>query len=638
MRGAKRSVRLLSTLATLSVLRPWPSLAAAAAATSSVTYAIVNETCVKLATEGRESHAAGDLKAVFSRPWMATAWLEDTGNEGGGGDLGNQTFGVGYLTWKISKDNLHVTRKHLFVDQGNTVHEVGKSEDVSQVIQAAADHSSSSGSVSTAAAYVGEDGEEYLTVNTSNSATSCTVRLSHVGGHGNVISTKDKVFGFMGFSGDGQLLAYTAERSAASVSPLLRGLATRLTARDPVIVLYDVEKQTFSLVDIPNVFKPGFLQWHPHRPWLVGTVWLLEPLADLFPESGTSANHLFVYSDKDKSFSVLNDNDGAMKHYESPRFSPDGTKMVYLERDLSSVSRRRSLVPGPHGLSMRLLCVPWTEVVEGANDGLSLQYKASHVAIPNGQDDLEPVALPSGETFYGIYPYKDMWAASPPERIFSADGEMIFLSVVHLSDVRLLGVHLASGRIDLHEERGLVLMDVHDNLVLVRKDLSGRHPVLAVGRLHPDYWVTTTTTTTTTTTSTTTTTTVTPDRNTTLDPCDHLLQELETEGIVNTTVVDLSNQTTTTTETPTGNTTTTSLPTTDPPLSMAALVFSPLTEPKSMSYETDAMLFSRPKPSGWDWERQLVQSTIPFSAWLALPKIPEHKKGYFIINIFIILY
>jgi hypothetical protein len=590
------------------------ALAACMAMSSLPVAAELNETCLELAKVEAKTELSFLYDTENAQPWLAAAWVDDLSS----GGVGNHSFRVDYMTWRRNSDGIEWIMNHLMVDEGNNPAEFDEPKDVSWMLQAAKRGGAS------AAVYVGNDGEEYLTVNTSSSATSCTLRLSHHAGHGPIITAEDKIFGFMGFNSDQTLLAYTAERTSLVGPKILRGPAALLSARDPVLILFDVVQQTFSVANIPHGLKPGFWQWHPTLPWLAGAVWHTEPLADMFPSSGASSNHLFVYSVDDDNFSVVPDSHD--QHYESPRFAPDGASLIYFERNLRSVRQRQTVVPGPDGLSLRLVHVTWDDFVDAAGQVKGGKSLNRHVVIPNGQDAMEPMMLVSGEEFYGLYLHQDMWAPSPPERIFSADGQTLYLSVIQMSDVRLLGVHLPTGRLEFHDEPGLVLLDVHDNLVLVRRDLASQGPELAIGRLHPDYLATTTTTmSTTTTTMTSTTTTVEPDRNTTLDPCEHLLQELETTERINVTVINLANQTTTTstmeeTSEDFEATTMTTMPTTtEAPLTVSTLIFSPLTQTYPLPLVTQTLRFSRPRPAGWDWGRQGVLHDTPFSAWLMLP-------------------
>ena len=68
------------------------------------------------------------------------------------------------------------------------------------------------------------------------------------------------------------------------------------------------------------------------------------------------------------------------------------------------------------------------------------------------------------------------------------------MSVVQLSEVRLMAVDLDSGQITFSpHEGGVRLMDVKDDVVLVtipqkRGFSHGGRPTLAIGRLHDEYW------------------------------------------------------------------------------------------------------------------------------------------------------
>ncbi len=112
------------------------------------------------------------------------------------------------------------------------------------------------------------DGEAYLTVNTSDAATSCRLKLSaHDGAGGGKIATKE-AFMFLKFSPDGKYVAYVAEQE-----PELLESASNLAK--PTIVIYDVDKVTFTQADLGE-YVPGHLHWHSKENVLVGVAWSAE--------------------------------------------------------------------------------------------------------------------------------------------------------------------------------------------------------------------------------------------------------------------------------------------------------------------------------------------------------------------------
>ena len=96
----------------------------------------------------------------------------------------------------------------LKVNSSNIVTSSGKLESIKNVIflDATKDRRHS--------AYISieNDGEEYLTVSTNNTATSCTIRLSSKADHGKVITST--TFGSFRFSPDGNYILYVAEEIA----------------------------------------------------------------------------------------------------------------------------------------------------------------------------------------------------------------------------------------------------------------------------------------------------------------------------------------------------------------------------------------------------------------------------------------
>ena len=131
------------------------------------------------------------------------------------------------------------------------------------------------GSGSSAHLYINDNGEQYLTVNTSNAQTSCTLRLNMYSNlHGKVMS--DDIFGTLKFSPNGKLIMYVAEAPVNSRAQFLYlgtfGESQRVSR--PKVFLYNVENQTFKMLEtIPDFYSAGELSWRSDSSGIVGTVW-----------------------------------------------------------------------------------------------------------------------------------------------------------------------------------------------------------------------------------------------------------------------------------------------------------------------------------------------------------------------------
>jgi hypothetical protein len=74
---------------------------------------------------------------------------------------------------------------------------------------------------------VDANGDEFLTVNTMNTSTSCTMKLSAHIKHGAVLT--DKVFGVFRFSPDGKFIMYMAEETVSPIHKFLyKGLYNKV--------------------------------------------------------------------------------------------------------------------------------------------------------------------------------------------------------------------------------------------------------------------------------------------------------------------------------------------------------------------------------------------------------------------------
>ncbi len=197
---------------------------------------------------------------------------------------------------------------------------------------------------------------------------------------------------------------------------------------------------------------------------------------------------------------------GLGRHHSSPRISPDGENLVFLENDLRTSTTFPVQIPGPSAKSKRLAHVRWTDVLENVLDGTFIGDRRS--VIFGGGD-------PGDSSFDPLEPL--------PERVFSEDGQIVFASVRRGPSSALLALSpLRPQRALLQAEPGLVLVDVRRGMVLARRDQLGYSSHLLVAPVS-SFSRATASTTTTTTTSTTTAT---------ADPCEQLYQELVKEGTI----------------------------------------------------------------------------------------------------------
>lgn len=80
----------------------------------------------------------------------------------------------------------------------------------------------------------------------------------------------------------------------------------------------------------------GNLQWHPTEFALIGTVWNVSQVVPKMPSNTNVENRLFYLDLEKEKFHFIT---GKGDHYDSPRFSPDGSKFVFFENCLYSVKK-----------------------------------------------------------------------------------------------------------------------------------------------------------------------------------------------------------------------------------------------------------------------------------------------------------
>ena len=240
---------------------------------------------------------------------------------------------------------------------------------------------------------------------------------------------------------------------------------------------------------------------------------------DLFsmgcPDCTNRENMLFV-SDVAKSTKSKNDdfvlispvND---KHVSSPRFtSPDGEILIYLENDIASTNSNIS--PGPSQKSRRLIRMNFTQSVAVAMSSDGMVYGSPYIYTVVDQV-YEPVTEENGhEVFMGLYPI----TRRLPERVFSNDGDIVYLNIYQREALRIVGVDIFSGQVTLHPKKDLRVVDVLSKLLLIiRTGDVNRTPTAQIGMLVPPPTTTAQPTTTQTSTSAATVSTTVTSRDTT---------------------------------------------------------------------------------------------------------------------------
>ncbi|CAG2063382.1 unnamed protein product, partial [Timema podura] len=114
----------------------------------------------------------------------------------------------------------------------------------------------------------------------------------------------------------------------------------------PVVVMCDTKLETLSVLEgIPDHFSSGQVVWTPDGNGVVGVAWLHEPRRLGLIYCTNRVGYIFHLT-LGGVFTLLSGDDQAVR---SPRFSPDGEYLVWLERPAG----------GGHHAAHRLMAYKW---------------------------------------------------------------------------------------------------------------------------------------------------------------------------------------------------------------------------------------------------------------------------------------
>ncbi|XP_015120350.1 acylamino-acid-releasing enzyme isoform X2 [Diachasma alloeum] len=202
-----------------------------------------------------------------------------------------------------------------------------------------------------------------------------------------------------------------------------------------VVVVLDTTTDTLTVLPgIDESLSPGQVVWTPNGDGVVGIAWNHEPR--YLGLIACTNRESWVFLLKNGTFQKLSADKRGVR---SPRFSPDGKKLVWLERELN----------GPHHTTHRLMSIDWE----------------SEERTPSILIDLvkTKIDINKGVPFYGLY-NRDL-----PRRCWSKDSRYLFLSTPQRSNVRSYALNTETKvltEID-NDDTSLVVLDVSDNVVLM---------------------------------------------------------------------------------------------------------------------------------------------------------------------------
>ncbi|XP_034945879.1 acylamino-acid-releasing enzyme-like isoform X2 [Chelonus insularis] len=226
----------------------------------------------------------------------------------------------------------------------------------------------------------------------------------------------------------------------------------------PTICVLDINSNIISaLPEMSNDLSPGQVIWTPNNDGIVGVAWKHEPryLGLIYCTNRES----WIFLLKNENMQKLS-SDGCC--VRSPRFSPDGKHLVWLERDLS----------GPHHNCHRLMHLNWENRTEKVD--ILIDIVRQNKAIKNDK------------LFYGLYNH-DL-----PRRCWSTDSRFLFFSTQQHSNIRSYIFDLKTKALleIANDSSSLNILDVQNDIILFTKTSLLQPPNLCVGRFNgniPDY-------------------------------------------------------------------------------------------------------------------------------------------------------
>ncbi|XP_051153691.1 acylamino-acid-releasing enzyme-like [Leptopilina boulardi] len=219
-----------------------------------------------------------------------------------------------------------------------------------------------------------------------------------------------------------------------------------------VVVIVDIVEDTIKINPfIPDEYFVGQVTWTPNGEYLVGVAWKCEARYLGLYACTNRASCIFLL--KTAEFRKIS-TDGCCAR--SPRFSPDGKTLVWLERDLEST----------HHSCQRLMRVKW-ETDEKTDALIDI--------VPNC------ISIAHDKKFCGLY------TRSLPRRCFSNDSMYVFLSSPQQYNVKSYMVNLETKNLIevQNDDSSLTVLDVRKNRVVLMKTSLTEPPRLVVGRFDP---------------------------------------------------------------------------------------------------------------------------------------------------------
>ncbi|XP_071815905.1 acylamino-acid-releasing enzyme-like isoform X2 [Apostichopus japonicus] len=370
-------------------------------------------------------------------------------------------FNVISSTWKqrdIERgDHVTFSRSHVLLGQGlNALPMLDGTEMNGEILSAFSACSKYKALIRRVTTDKGDDDQEYLEIWTCD-AKQVNINLTLSDKHGKVYS--DENFGCLNWSSDSSKVLYIAEKKRPKTVSLFERQSSPPTTvneqsnakpedkylfRDdwgeryedlcyPVICIFDVIQETICVLDeVPAELSPAQAIWGPdnlgiifcgiyHEPYKLGILWSAERRSAIF--------HFGLLGKKSELLSV---DDMCCR---SPRCSPDGSKVIFLQNEIHKHSKLLML--------------------------FDLTRRSISVII-------DVVARPSGaDQFPGLY------TDSLPLRCFGKDNETVYIHSQWRSKQKILAVNTSTKRMsELNRSLAYsswMVLDVKGDMILARR-------------------------------------------------------------------------------------------------------------------------------------------------------------------------
>uniref|UniRef100_A0A023GNQ5 Acylamino-acid-releasing enzyme n=1 Tax=Amblyomma triste TaxID=251400 RepID=A0A023GNQ5_AMBTT len=294
-----------------------------------------------------------------------------------------------------------------------------------------------------------------------------SVDLEAVGAHGKV--HKSGTFSCFSWSNSENQVLYVAEKKQPKRAPYFSRTekedvekGTQFLYRDswgesqrdylqPMLCTINVYSSAINVLEnIPENVSPGQAVWAPEDAGILYIGWDTSPWKLGLVYCNNRRSRLYYYefeSDTTVTIGEIN------KSIYSPRFSPDGNTLVYLQTE----------VGGPHFQACQLVKCNW-------------ETKQAVVVV-------DRVTTPIGNEFPGLY------LNALPNNCFAADGNSVVLSSAWHSKWEVVGINLTYGEVTKLSKDETVgcwqVLTVKDNYIVACLSALNSTPHVMVGTLTP---------------------------------------------------------------------------------------------------------------------------------------------------------